>query len=112
LECVAVFKKRTTKEGIMPANYGYSDASGSYFITIAVEKCNGCGACVTACPAEVFQILDKDPNDPLSEEPVAAIRLDKRNKLKYECNPCKPLMERAPLPCVVACRSEAISHSW
>lgn len=96
----------------MLANYGYSDGSGSYFITMDTEKCNGCGACVTACPSEVFQLVDEDPNDPFRGEPLAMVPVDKTKKLKYECNPCKPLMDRPPLPCFVACRSEAISHSW
>jgi hypothetical protein len=32
--------------------------------------------------------------------------------LKYECNPCKPSSHKPPLPCVAACRFEAITHSW
>ena len=35
----------------MLANYGYSDGSGNYFITIDTEKCNRCGDCVAACPS-------------------------------------------------------------
>jgi ferredoxin len=72
----------------MLANYGYKDASGDFFITIDTDKCNGCGDCVTECPADVFVVVDEDPNDPLREEPVAMVAEEKKKKLKYECNPC------------------------
>jgi Fe-S-cluster-containing hydrogenase component 2 len=96
----------------MLANYGYKDGSGEYFITIDTERCNGCGDCVAACPAQVFVVVDEDPYDPMREEPVAMVALEKKKKLKYKCNPCKPTVDRAPLPCVAACRSGAISDSW
>jgi Fe-S-cluster-containing hydrogenase component 2 len=96
----------------MLANYGYSDGSGSYFITIDTDKCNGCEDCVTACPADVFEVLDEDPNDPFREEPIAVVRQDKRKKVMYECGPCKPTRDRPPLPCVEACFVGAIEHSW
>jgi NAD-dependent dihydropyrimidine dehydrogenase PreA subunit len=96
----------------MLAHYGYSDGSGSYFITINTENCNGCGDCVGACPAEVFQVVDEDPNDPFRYEPVVTVREDKKKKLKYECGACKPPTNRPPLPCVVSCKNRAISHSW
>ncbi len=95
----------------MLANYGYKDGSGSYFITINTDKCDGCGDCVTACPNGVFEVVDEDPNDPLREAPVAIIAEEKRKKVKYECGPCKP-SSNPPLACVDACKSNAISHSW
>ena len=96
----------------MLANYGYQDGSGEYFITIDTEKCNGCGDCEGTCPAKVFEVVEEDPNDPMREEPVVVVAPDKRRKLKYECNPCKPSINRSPLPCVQACKAGAISHSW
>ena len=96
----------------MLANYGYKDASGDFFITIDTDKCDGCGDCVPACPTDIFEVVDEDPNDPLRDEPVAIVSGNKKNKLKYECNPCKPSVDRSPLPCVEACKAEAISHSW
>lgn len=95
----------------MFANYGYKDASGDFFLTIDTDKCNGCGDCATACPAGIFEVLDEDPNDPLREGPVVVVVPEKRQKLKYECNPCKP-ESKPPLPCVQACETGAISHSW
>ena len=96
----------------MLANYGYNDASGDFFITIDTNKCNGCGDCVQACPMQVFATLDEDPNDPLREEPVAVVRKEKLKKLKYVCNPCKPIVNRPPLPCVESCKKRGISQSW
>jgi ferredoxin len=96
----------------MLANYGYKDASGDFYIAIDTGLCNGCGICVGACPANVFVVVHEDPNDPMREEPVAMVAADKKNKLKYECNPCKPAANRSPLPCVEACKAGAISHSW
>lgn len=96
----------------MLANYGYSDASGSYFITIDTDKCDGCEDCAIVCPAEAFEVVDEDPNDPMNEEPVARIVEDKVKKLKYECGPCKPATDPPPLPCVQACTRGAIAHSW
>ncbi len=96
----------------MLANYGYKDASGDYFITIDTDKCDGCGDCLTACPAQIFVVVDEDPNDPMRDEPVVLVTEDKNKKLKYECNPCKPPSHRLPLPCVEACPTGAISHCW
>ena len=96
----------------MLANHGYSDGSGAYFITVDTEKCDGCGECVSACPAQVLEVIDEDPNDPFREEPLVVVRQDKRKKVKYECGPCKPATNRPPLPCVKACPSGAITHSW
>jgi ferredoxin len=96
----------------MLANYGYKDASGDFFITIDTDKCDGCGDCVTACPAEIFLVVDEDPNDPLRDGPVAMVADEKKKKLKYECGPCKPVSIRPSLPCVESCKAEAIFHSW
>jgi NAD-dependent dihydropyrimidine dehydrogenase PreA subunit len=96
----------------MLANYGYSDGSGSYFITIDTDECDGCGDCAAVCPAQVFEVIEEDPNDPFREEPLVTVRRDKRKKVKYECGPCKPSSERPTLPCVKACKAHAISHSW
>ena len=96
----------------MLANYGYKDASGDFFITIDTDKCDGCDDCVYACPADIFMVVDEDPNDPMREDPVAVVVAEKKKKLKYECGPCKFAAHRAALPCVKACKTGSISHSW
>jgi Fe-S-cluster-containing hydrogenase component 2 len=86
----------------MIANYGFKNGSGDYFISIDTDQCNGCGDCVLICPANIFEIR---------EIPVAALKDSERNKIKYACGPCKPVSDRLPLPCLEACKTEAIAHS-
>ncbi len=95
----------------MIGNYGYEDGSGEYFISLDTDKCDGCGDCVEACPYGVFE-TGEDANDPFREEPVATVTDEHRKKIKYTCAPCKPLADRPPLPCMEACKSGAIQHSW
>ena len=95
----------------MIANYGYKDGSGEYFITIDTDKCNGCKDCIKACPYGVLDV-GPDENDPLSDDEVAFVTEMERKKIKYTCAPCKPITNRPPLPCMSACKQEAISHSW
>lgn len=102
----------------MLANYGYKDGSGEYFITIDTDKCNGCGDCVPACPVNVL-ITATDESDPFREVPVAMVSEEHRKKIKYSCAPCKPNRRlevsgtNPPLlPCQLACKPQAISHSW
>ena len=93
----------------MKANYGYMDGSGEFYITIDTDKCMECGhhACLEACPKSMFDIEVDDYDDE-----VAIIKEALRKKIKYECSECKPVGDRPPLPCVVACTPGAISHSW
>jgi hypothetical protein len=53
-----------------------------------------------------------DENDPLSDEEVAFVTEAERKKIKYTCAPCKPMTDRPTLPCMAACKQDAISHSW
>ncbi len=95
----------------MIANYGYSDGAGDFFITVDTNRCDGCGACVDACPAYCFDV-GHDPDDPLRDEPVATVSDAVRKRIRYACGECKRDEANAPLPCVKACRPGAISHSW
>ena len=60
---------------------------GDIKITIDLDKCNGAGECVTACPVEIFEVVDG----------IAVC------KNLGECIEC--------CACVSACPNEAIEHS-
>ena len=95
----------------MIANFGYSDGSGSYYITVDSDRCNGCGDCVRDCPTQILALVE-NPYDPLSEEQSVIVEEKCVNKIKYICSPCKPLDGWKSLPCTAACATGAITHSW
>jgi len=97
----------------MLANYGFKDGTGDFFITIDSDKCNACGDCVPACPEGVLAV-GEDVNDPLRDELVAFVVEEQRKKIKFTCNACKPSAgyDISQLPCVKACPTSAVTHSW
>jgi Fe-S-cluster-containing hydrogenase component 2 len=66
---------------------------------------------IVACPVGLFELVE-DEYDSLSDELKASVKPEHRKKIKYDCGPCKPVTDRPPLPCVVACKPGAITHSW
>ena len=93
----------------MIANYGYTDGSGSYYITIHTDSCAACAGhpCVQACPEAMFTVELDDYDDP-----AAMIKREFLKQLKYKCAPCKPVNDPPTPSCVSACPAGAISHSW
>lgn len=91
----------------MRANYGYTDGSGDWYVTIDTGLCDGCALCVEACPEDVFAVEIDDYDDE-----VAIVVEEHRRKIKYTCGPCKPVGQTQPEPCHAACPTDAISHSW
>jgi len=107
------------------ANFGYEDASGSYFITIDTSKCDGCAECVHACtrsnaderpngtlrfddllPSSVLEIIVDD-----YDQRIASVTLTHRTRLRYNCARCKSGRQGHIPPCIAACKSGAITHS-
>jgi predicted CoA-substrate-specific enzyme activase len=87
--------------------YGYSDGTGEYFITIDYSLCDGCGECAAQCPTGIF-IMEKDG----VSQPRAVVSEGSRKKLALLC----PGLAACPIGngnnCQSICRTKAISHSW
>ena len=88
-------------------NYGYSDGTGSYFITIDTGRCDGCGECVTACPSGVFEVIRSD-----NGEPQARVKETARKKLALLCPGFQSCNNAREVNCHSVCQQEAISHTW
>lgn len=91
----------------MKANYGYSDATGEYFITIDTDKCDSCGDCVSACPENVFEMAEDDYG-----KLVVMVREEVRKKLGFVCPGFNLICSKKEVNCHTACKMEAIAHSW
>jgi ferredoxin len=102
--------RASKKETKMIANYGFRDGSGDWYVTIDTEKCSGCGKCPEVCPAKILEV-GPDEIDLFREEPVAFVKQEDRNKIKYSCAPCRPGYGKEPTPCSGVCEPKAISHS-
>ncbi len=94
----------------MQAFLGFKDGSGDWFLILDTDKCDGCGKCVEVCPSKILEV-GPDDFDPFRDEPVAKVKGEERNKIRYSCAPCKPGYGEKPAPCVAVCESGAISHT-
>ena len=104
----AIFAEERLKgvtTGGMKVNYGYSDGTGEYFITIDTVKCDGCGECVKACPAGLFVIAHDE-----SGKPKARVKEELRKKIAIAC-PGLGSCGRT-VNCHSVCSKDAISHTW
>ncbi len=86
------------------AQYGYSDGTGEYYITIDMRQCNGCGKCVEACPAGVLAMGDG--------ENKVTVRGEVRKKLALLCPGFALCGQRHEVNCHSVCPTNAIEHSW
>ncbi|MFW6125609.1 MAG: acyl-CoA dehydratase activase [Chloroflexota bacterium] len=91
----------------MKIQYGYSDGTGEYFITVDQELCDGCGECVSACPAQVFEVAENDHGEPKSR-----VRERARKRLAMLCPGFTVCGRNNERNCQSVCPHGAISHSW
>ena len=91
----------------MRANYGYADGTGEYYITIDTDKCDGCGACVEACPQGIFEVLPDD-----YDEEKAVVKLEFAKSVSHVCPGYHRKCAQEEINCHKACKTQAIEHSW
>ena len=97
--------KESKEEGKI--QYGYNDGTGDYFVTIDSGKCDGCGECVSACPAAVFEVIAED-----GRQPRAVVADKVRKRLSIVC-PGESLCSSAnQVNCQSACPRDAIGLTW
>jgi predicted CoA-substrate-specific enzyme activase len=89
----------------MKINYGYSDGTGEYFITIDTVKCDGCGKCVEVCPEKLYVVANDEGG-----HPKVTVRDELRKKIANLC-PGFPNC-KAQMNCHSVCPRNAISHTW
>jgi predicted CoA-substrate-specific enzyme activase len=91
----------------MKISYGYSDGTGEYYLSIDTGKCDACGKCLPACPAQVLEIGRNDQG-----QPKARVKENIRKKLHLTCPGYKSCSEKNVVNCHSVCAGDAISHSW
>ncbi len=91
----------------MKISYGYADGSGDYYITVDTGKCDGCGKCVTACPAAVLEVGANDQG-----QPKARVKESLRKKLHLVCPGYKNCALSHTLNCHSACPNDALGQTW
>jgi predicted CoA-substrate-specific enzyme activase len=97
--------KESREEGKI--QYGYNDATGDYYITIDLSKCDGCGKCVTACPAAIFEVIQEN-----GRQPKAKVAEASRKRLSILCPGYRACSSARESNCQGACPQGAISLSW
>jgi predicted CoA-substrate-specific enzyme activase len=97
----------TVRQAETKVSYGYSDATGEYFITVDTGLCDGCGECVPACPANVLEMARNE-----ADAEKAAVRDEVRRRLAMVCPGFSTCSRENARNCHSACATDAISHTW
>ncbi len=87
-------------------NYGYSDGTGSYYITIDTGRCDGCGACADVCPADLLFLSCENGRT------VATVKGEAIKRIAQLCPGIQFCRSRQEKTCHGVCQANAISHSW
>ncbi len=96
-----------TNKQVSRIQYGYSDGSGEYYISIDLDRCNGCGECVSACPASAFEMISFD-----GAGQKARIKETARKRISIICPGDEQCAASKEKNCRMVCKSEAIGLSW
>lgn len=91
----------------LTAQYGYTDATGEYFISIDTGRCDACGNCLRDCPAGLFTLKRYDDG-----QNKAALKEEYSKKISLLCPGYEKCSITNKINCHQACKTEAISHSW
>jgi predicted CoA-substrate-specific enzyme activase len=86
--------------------YGYTDGTGDYYITIDTGRCNGCGECISSCPGGIFVFEEN------GAQPRVRVKEEARKKLAFFCPGAAACHPVNGSNCHRACAKGAISHSW
>ncbi len=101
----ATERLKGVETGGMKVNYGYSDGTGEYFISVDTAKCDGCNKCVTACPAGLFVVANDE-----SGKPRAMVKEELRKKIATGCPGFRNCGQA--VNCHSVCARDAIRHTW
>ncbi len=91
----------------MKIQYGYSDGTGEYFLTIDTTLCDGCGECVEVCPACLFNLKANDAGND-----KAVVKEEFRKKIATLCPGADACLKSNGENCRSVCQPGAVSHSW
>ncbi|MFH1383217.1 MAG: acyl-CoA dehydratase activase [Chloroflexota bacterium] len=94
-------------KGTAKIQYGYNDGTGDYFITIDTGQCDGCGQCVSACPATIFEVIGEN-----GQQPKARVAESARKRLAILCPGYSSCSRAHETNCKSVCQQEAISLTW
>jgi len=92
---------------VMKVHYGFTDATGDYFISVDGAKCDGCGDCVPVCPSGLLTIAAVDGTGL-----KAVVKDNLRKRIAVMCPGNMACGASRSNHCQSACKKGALTHSW